>query len=272
MHVKKIIRTILIIIILITGTYALFGYSQEQADNDVYEGVEKYISTDEVVIFPDQEDNSLDIVSKYQQSYDWDGLLGINQEIVGWLYIPDNDIINFPIVKGSNNSYYLNHDYTKKWNADGAAFVDYNHNKFSLSKIIYGHNMSLSSTKPIFTTIINWKDKDYFDSHRTLYYTEANGLTKKYLIVAIANFNVAAKEEYSYLDTVFDSEEDLQGWVDYIKSHSTYFDLGDNEVEYRADEIIVLSTCNRKLGYGKNGRSILFCVNLTNNELDKEMN
>ena len=272
---KNALRAILAIIILITGTYALFGYSQEQKDNKVYEGVEQYINSfadpNEIVIFPGQDETGLEIVSKYQQSYDWEGLLNINKDIVGWLYIPDNDVINFPIVKGSNNSYYLNHDYTKKWNGDGAAFVDYKNNKYSLSKVIYGHNMSLSSTKPIFTTIVNWKDEEYFNSHRTLYYTDANGMTKKYLIVALAHFNVAAKEEYSYLDTMFETEEDFRGWIEYIKEHSRYYDLGDNTIDYRADEVMVLSTCDRKLGYSSNGRSILFCVNLTNNELDREM-
>jgi sortase B len=247
---------------------------EDVADNNVYEGVEQFIteadttlSTEEIIIVPDSDD-PLWNVSKYQQTYDWQGLLNTNKEIVSWLYVPNNDIINFPIVQGTDNSFYLNHDYTGKYNGNGAAFIDYRYNKFALNKIIYGHNMNLTPTKPIFTTIMSWKDQEYFDTHRELYYTDANGLTEKYLIVGIAHFDVSKKEEYSYLDMFFDTEEKFRGWVEYIKAHSSIWDLGVNTIDYRADEVITLSTCDRKLNLGANGRTILFCINLTNNELD----
>lgn len=277
---RNILRFILVIIMIITGTYAYFDYSKEQSDNEVYENVDQYINPtgpifanpEDKFIFSDKVNNSLENVLEYQQKYDWESLLALNKDIVGWLTIPDNDTINFPVVQGTNNSYYLTHDYTKQWNGNGNAFVDYKYNKFCLSKVIYGHNMSLSSTNPIFTSVVNWKEKDYFDSHRTLYYTEANGMTKKYLIVAIAHFNVAANDEFSYLQSRFETEEEFRSWVQYIENHSTYFDLDGNEIDYRADEVLILSTCDRRIGYGSNGRTTLFCINLTNNELDEEMN
>lgn len=269
---RKVLRIFLVIVILISGIFTIYSYMQEQEDNNVYEGVDIYINANEVITFPGQTDSALDRIAQYQQDYDWEGLLAVNKDIVGWLYIPDNDIINFPIVQGTNNSYYLNHDYTKKWNANGCAFVDCDYNKFCLNKVIYGHNMSRSTTHPIFTTVTLWKDKEYFDSHRTLYYTDVNGMTKKYLIAAVAHFNVTVRDEYSYLDTIFETEEELHSWVNYIKDHSSYFDLGDNTVDYCADEVIVLSTCDSRYGYDRvagrtTGRTILFCVNLTNNEL-----
>lgn len=275
---RKFLRCILAIVILITATYTFFGYTEEQNDNEVYENADQYIEVPTldpnavVEINPNETDFAGDLLLEYQKDYDWDSLLTMNDEIVGWLDIPNNEIINFPVVQGINNKFYLSHDYTKNYNGNGNAFVDYRYNKFCLNKVIYGHNMNLTSTHPVFTTVMNWKDKEYFDSHRTLYYTEANGITKEYLIVAISHFNVAAEKEHSYLDMRFNTEEEFRSWLKYIEEHSTYFDLGDNTVDYRADEVIVLSTCDRKLGYGSNGRTILFCINLTNNLLTEEMN
>ena len=271
---RKALRALLLIIILITGLSTAMGFMEEKEDNSIYEEAKQYIKNEgpdptDLVIFPtDDNADSLSEVYKYQMKYDWDSLLPLNDDICGWLYIPNNDVINFPVVHGSNNTFYLNRDYTGKYNGNGSAFIDYRYNLSCISKLIHGHNMNLTPAKPVFTTIINWKDKEYFDSHRTLYYTTANGLTKEYLIVGIAHFNVRAKEEYSYLEMEFDTEERFRGWVEYIKEHSTYFDLGDNEIEYKQDEIIILSTCDRKLGYEGNGRTILFCVNLTNNIID----
>lgn len=270
---KNAIRALLLIVILITGLSTAISYMEEQEDNSIYESAKQYIqeSVDpsELVIFPGDEDaDALSKVSKYQMRYDWGNLLPINNQICGWLYVPDNGVINFPVVHGTDNTYYLNRDYTGTYNGNGSAFVDSRYHASCISKLIHGHNMNLTAAKPVFTTIINWKDKEYFDTHRTLYYTDANGLTKKYLIVSIAHFNVGIKEEYSYLNMEFETEEKFGGWVEYIKDHSTYFDLGDTQIDYKPDEVIVLSTCDRKLGYGANGRTILFCVNLTNNIID----
>lgn len=271
---KNFLRAILIIIILITGAYTFLGYEEEQNDNQAYEDVDKYIEQPTqpeddgiVIVNPNMEDFAGEIILGYQRSYDWQNLLSMNDEIVGWLDIPGNELINFPVVQGTDNKFYLDHDYTTKYNGNGNAFVDYRFNKFCLNKVIYGHNMNLTATQPVFTTIVNWKEEEYFNTHRTLYYTDANGLTKEYWIAAVAHFNVAAENEHSYLDMIFESEDDFRSWIEYIQEHSTYYDLDGHTIEYRADEVIVLSTCDRKLGYGANGRTILFCVNLTNNLL-----
>lgn len=274
---RNFLRFILAIVILISGACAFIGFSEEQQDNEVYENVDQYIQDKTeptwmpgdvfVEIKPDDEQFISDIILEYQQDYDWNTLVDINSDIKGWLCIPNNDIINFPVVQGENNTFYLNRDYAKAYNGNGSAFIDYRYDKFCVNKVIYGHNMNLTATQPVFTTIVNWKDEEYFNSHRTLYYTDAYGMTEKYLIVALCHFNVAAEKEYSYLDMKFATEDDFRGWIEYMKNHSKYYDLDGNEIDYRADEVIVLSTCDRKLGYGSNGRSVLFCINLTNNQL-----
>lgn len=259
---RKFLTIVLTIIFLIFVYYALSTYNEEQNDNAVYEEIDQYIETESPL-------NSVEIISEYQVEYDWDSLLNINSDIVGWICIPGNEKVNFPVVQGKDNSYYLNHDYKRQWNKNGAAFVDHRVNELSLNKVIYGHNMNLSTTKPVFTTLVNyWEDESYFNSHKTVYYTEANGMTKKYQVVGVAWFNIAKEKELSYLNTFFDTEEELQSWVEYMRINSIFFDLGDIEIDYRADEVLTLSTCYRRAGAGKNGRLVLLCVNLTNNELD----
>ena len=73
---------------------------------------------------------------------DWANLKAINEDIIGWIQIEGTEI-SYPIVKGIDNSYYLNHTVQKTYNIAGSIFLDYrNERDFSDSKnIIYGHNM-----------------------------------------------------------------------------------------------------------------------------------
>lgn len=257
---KKPLIFIMLLMFLCSICGILWVYTQEEIEASVYKDVEQYISS--------KSTNSVDNVLSYQFDYDWDELLKTNKNIIGWLYLPGNDKINFPVVKSFDNDYYLNHDYTGKWNANGCAFIDYRTTEESQNVVIHGHNMNRSSTRPIFTTLTDyWNNEEYFDSHRTLYYTKANGMTMKYKVVGVAWYNIAKQKEFTYSQRDFETEEDFRSWLEYVKKNSLFYDLGDTNIDYCKDEIITLSTCYRINGAGKNGRLSIFCVNLTNDEI-----
>ena len=48
-----------------------------------------------------------DVKDETDLDIDWEGLKEINSDIVGWIYLPDTNI-NYPVVKGSDNTYNLN--------------------------------------------------------------------------------------------------------------------------------------------------------------------
>ncbi|MBQ3100087.1 MAG: class B sortase, partial [Clostridia bacterium] len=68
----------------------------------------------------------------------------INPDICGWINIPGTQNINYPIVQGTDNDYYLTREFKGGYLAAGSIFLDYrcdrdfnaNHNT-----VIYGHNM-----------------------------------------------------------------------------------------------------------------------------------
>ena len=53
---------------------------------------------------------------------DWEALQAANPQIIGWIYVPDT-VINYPIVQGSDNDYYLDHSSLGEANTIGSIFL-----------------------------------------------------------------------------------------------------------------------------------------------------
>ncbi len=72
----------------------------------------------------------------------WENLRKINSQVAAWITIPGADI-SYPVVQGTDDEYYLNHNFRKAEDLFGCIFLEHN-NKKDLTgshSIIYGHNM-----------------------------------------------------------------------------------------------------------------------------------
>lgn len=98
---------------------------------------------------------------------DFDALREINSDIVAWLYCPDTQI-NYPVVKGTDNDFYLTHALDRSWNDNGSIFMDYRGvADFSdPNNILYGHHMK---TGAMFAVLIKYKEQSFYDAHPTMY-------------------------------------------------------------------------------------------------------
>ncbi|MBR5047327.1 MAG: class B sortase, partial [Eubacterium sp.] len=92
-------------------------------------------------------------------SIDFESLQKRNPDIVAWIHIPDTTI-DYPVVQGSDNAYYLNHTAAGQENSSGAIFLDAGcDTAFSGDNyIIYGHNMR---TKKMFGCLKELYDPYY---------------------------------------------------------------------------------------------------------------
>ena len=114
-----------------------------------YEDLRTYVKeTDE-----DDHTEGTDGSDGKQTVVDFKALKKINQEIVAWIRIPDTSI-DYPVVQGNDDSYYLTHTFKKTEHVAGAIFLDSDNNAdFSDDKnIIYGHNI-------LWIYIAQWKEK-----------------------------------------------------------------------------------------------------------------
>ena len=165
-----------------------------------------------------------------------------NSDIVGWLQI-ENSNINYPVLQGKDNSFYMTHDYKKEYSKEGSLFLDkdYDWSLPSTNLLIYGHNNR--GTSEMFTGLINYKDEDYYKSHKTIRFT-TNTEDAEYEIISVFLSRVYYKSEkdvfrYYYFINA-ENEQEFNEYVQNSKKASLY-DI-EATAEY-GDQLLTLSTC-----------------------------
>ena len=185
-------------------------------------------------------------------SVDWEALWAVNPDTVGWVYIP-NTVINYPIVQGDDNEYYLGRDFDGEegWLADfGTVFLDYrNDSSWSDdSNFVYGHHLNDGS---MFAAIGEMDSQDRFEQCRTVYLLtpERNYKLRGYSLVHCAGTEAIVKTE-------FDDADDMTSYVQ-DKINRSEFDPGDIPDASEIKKSIAFATCDNT--YRSTGRYVLFC-------------
>lgn len=213
-----------------------------------YEEVDEHLSADK--------QKQLDDYETVKFIYDWEALQSINPDIAGWISIPDSEI-DYPVVTGNDNSYYLSHSFIKEKSRIGCLFLDYRSDSMHDNQVIYGHNMGSGKT-PMFSTLIKWEDKEWYEEHNTLYYAPLNQETQAYIIFAVIKAEIRDVKKINLIASEFNDEQDFLHWIVEIKRKSIY---ETNITPQYGNKILTLMTCDRRV-YGADGRLILFAVNI----------
>ncbi len=113
------------------------------------------------------------VASTVKNPIDFDTLKKENDDIYGWIKVP-NTQIDYPIVQSysEDDSFYLNHNIEKKYDINGSIYTEkLNSKDFNdPNTVIYGHNMLDGS---MFQNLHKFRDKDFFNKNRYFYiYTE----------------------------------------------------------------------------------------------------
>ena len=163
-------------------------------------------------------------------------MLNVNPEVVGLIKI-NNTNIDYPIVQGVDNKYYLKHNFYLESDNNGWVFMDYRNDTQELSDniILYAHNRYQSGV--MFGTLqntlrYNWYSnaENHTISFRTLYEDLEYQVFSVYKITTTTD----------YMKTIFADDTDRLNFFNMLKNRSIY-DFG---VELSGDDkIITLSTC-----------------------------
>ena len=126
----------------------------------------------EWIVAPVEEDKHM----KKLKDINLEALREKNPDVVGWVFIP-NTRINYPIVQGTDNQYFLNHTWDNRKSTAGAIFMESTNDPDFLDfrTIIYGHNMADSS---MFGSIHRYDSKTYRDEYPYVYLVTDEGVLR----------------------------------------------------------------------------------------------
>ena len=252
-------ETFNLIVMLCISTILVFGYKiytvqkdYEKADNvyseirEVKEKQTKSNDEDNIDTNTNKDKSEEDIDEKdVNDNKEGIDLSDINSDYKFWINVEGTNV-DYPVVQGSNNDFYLNHDFNGNYLSSGSIFLDYRNKSSDYNMVIYGHYMK---NKTMFGQLEKFKDEEFFNKHKTITITTKDG-AYEYEIFAVGVFDA----DYGYNKTSFENKEEFEKFLDKIIKKSR---LKKRNIVGSNDKIITLSTCSYEFD---NARTVVFAV------------
>lgn len=181
------------------------------------------LTTDKLEIKP--------VIKEYSNTIDFNYYRNLynNDEIIGNIKI--DNYIDTLFVKGTDNSFYLDHDLYKKDYLLGSIFMDYRTNLLDKKIIIYGHNFKYYKTE--FGILEKYLDNNFYKNNKNIEIITDN----YYMLYKIFSVYLT-KDDYEYFDVEI---SDYNRHFNNLKNNSIY---KTNVEVNEEDNVLILQTCS----------------------------
>lgn len=223
-YMKKLGYIFLLLLFSFTSIYSIYRIYDILSQNNVEKEHNEYLT--EIAGISNK--NTEEEISTTRE-IDFEALKATNNEIIGWLTIPDTTI-DYAIVQGADNDYYLHHNALKEANYAGAVFVDYrNQTPFQEPHtIVYAHNVKHGT---MFAPLEKYMDEAFFQNHPVYY-----------IYTPDANYEV---EVFAFYTTIATSDAyELYQINEYVPKWQLDSMHQSDVVINEEDCIVTLSTCS----------------------------
>ena len=248
-----LIITFSIVALVCFGYFGIYYYQNYRSGNDMQhlaeikeENKTPGLAFEQDNANEDEDENSAETEPEVLEDYKT--LLNMNKDLIGWLKIADINI-DYPVMQTNDNTYYLDHNFDKKYDKNGCLFLDYQCDVINRNTnlIIYGHNMQSGN---MFGRLDKYSSEEYYKEHPkfefdTIY--EKGAYEIVYVFRSkIYNEDAVVFKYYQFLDV--QSEKEFDSNMAEMAKISLY-DTGITP-KY-GDELLTLSTCDYQENNGR---------------------
>ena len=143
---------------------------------------------------------------------DFGKLREINSDVIGWIYCEDT-VINYPVLQGPDNDYYLRRNINRKHQTAGSMFA----------------------------CLDEWKDQEFYESHPVMWLLTPE---QDYQILLFAGYTTAATSDtYTTFDASCEELEDYLARCLKLSDFQADLGPGEESVLDPGARYVVLSTC-----------------------------
>ena len=221
----KLLRIIFIILIIVSSIKIILWYKDNNKNKNITNRLNKTVK-----------------VQKYDKGellkVDFKKLKQENKEVVAYLKV-NNTQINYPVVKHTDNDYYLYHSFDNTRNNAGWIFMNYQNKLDGTDQniVIFGHARLDGSMFGSLKSTLETKWQENKDNRKITLVTE-----KKYMEFEVFSTYKVKEEDY-YIQTYF---ADYNKFLNTVKQRSNY----DYKVDItKAKQVLTLSTCDTNENY-----------------------
>lgn len=221
---KKVISNLLLavcIVVFLFSGWKLVGYYLEykKADDEYDKIAQEVIKT-----------------KGKERVIDFEKLRKINPDTIGWVYAKGTNI-DYPVVLGKDNDYYLHTTFEGIKNSSGAVFMDCHGDKgFGAEhNIIYGHHMRNGS---MFADLMEFREQSFIKKQDTITLYTPNG--KKDLKVVASYARKADKQ----IPITFGDRKDMEKYLEEILSMSDIQSKIPKKTVMKTKKLYTFVTCS----------------------------
>lgn len=174
-----------------------------------------------------------EICDKWLAEVDHAALFEMNADYALWLYAPGTQI-DYPVVRGSDNKYYLKRLFNGEKNSAGTLFIDYRNlpDLQDPNTLIYGHHMRNDS---MFGTLTEYEQQAYFEANPYMLAMNGEGV---FLLELIAGYTTT-KNDHCYDIAISDAQDMLE----FVEAAAEKSDFDAAAEVLPSDRLVTLSTC-----------------------------
>lgn len=161
---------------------------------------------------------------------DFEALKAFNEDAVGWLFCPDT-ALNYPVVQGTDNIFYLDHLLDESEGVYGTLFLDSESSPEDRNMVIYGHHMKDGS---MLACLLHYQEQNYYEEHPAVYYITPE---QSYEVRLFAGFETGAVSD------VYNRHFVSADFGDWLKEMCCRSDFQSDYIPDERVQVMTLSTC-----------------------------
>ena len=239
--INRILNVAIVLALIVFGAYSVYALW----DNSQIYSAAGNVQADMLKLKPSDDQS--------ENGPGFEELRKVNGDICAWLTI-DNTHIDFPVLRGTSNSSYINTDVYGNFALAGSIFLDYRSDRGFTDTycLIHGHHMAGGN---MFGDLSLFHDKSFFDENKTGKLLLPG---KVYELEIFAVILTPASEDILFRPKRY-TAENISALYDYTEQKAVHYDkdaLGALK-KAEAPQILALATCSS--GY-TNARTVVLAV------------